>query len=520
MSKTPFGSELPIIGYACFIAALFLFVRGYQFNTNDQAEHLPQIYQMLDAELYPTDYFVNVTNSIFTVRYYYEQLVLLVAKTIGVEWGLFILTFCCIAIMAYSFSSIAEVLFNDRWAMLLAPLLIMFVFYNFTVGGNHIMYTSFISSTGGKAIASFGLLQYFRNRFFQGGIYLGLATLMQPLVGLQLFVLVTVVEVVVKRNWKGVIESWGGYLPVAAFILVPIFIRQFGEEAYYDKGLYYHILYVFRNHHHYLPSLFPQTHYLKFFFLTTIGVVGYALFQPKNHERVRGILMWGIAGMFVYILGLQILEIDALGKLQWFKVTVWISALSSIMIAGVLGQLVSGINGGVKIRKFLLPISLLATILLLLSMTNSKYLSTFDQGKWMVGNRVHTDLETMHFWIEENTAKDISVLVSPDNNAFPSQAKRSMPIHYQAIIHEPFFMLPWYADYREIYGVSIENLEGIDARKHAVNLFQTRNYRGSRKRIDYRLDNLETCQFKNELGTVLHQEGSWVLTHYLPLNPS
>jgi hypothetical protein len=126
----------------------------------------------------------------------------------------------------------------------------------------------------------------------------------------------------------------------------------------------------------------------------------------------------------------------------------------------------------------------------------------------------------MHFWIEENTAKDISVLVSPDNNAFPSQAKRSMPIHYQAIIHEPFFMLPWYVDYQEIYGVSIENLEGFDARKHAVNLFQTRNYRGSRKRIDYRLDNLETCQFKNELGTVLHQEGSWVLTHYLYLNPS
>jgi hypothetical protein len=121
----------------------------------------------------------------------------------------------------------------------------------------------------------------------------------------------------------------------------------------------------------------------------------------------------------------------------------------------------------------------------------------------------------MHFWIEENTEKDVSVLVSPDDNAFPNQAKRSMPIHFQAIIHEPFFMLPWYEDFKEIYGVSIENQEGIDARAQAVNLYQTRNYRGSSKHIDYRLDNLATCQFKHELGPVVHQQGDWVLTEFV-----
>jgi hypothetical protein len=45
MSKRPFRSSLPILGYAFLVAALFLFVRGYQFNTDDQAEHLPQIYR-------------------------------------------------------------------------------------------------------------------------------------------------------------------------------------------------------------------------------------------------------------------------------------------------------------------------------------------------------------------------------------------------------------------------------------------------------------------------------------------
>lgn len=519
MNQRPLLNSLPLLGYACMIASLFLLVRGYQFNTNDQAEHLPQIYQMLDSELYPNDYFVNTTNSIFTVRHYYEQLVLFVAKTVGLEWGLFVLTFMCIALMAYSFARMAEVFFNDRWATILAPILAMFVFYNFTVGGNHVMYGSFISSTGGKALAAFGLLQYFRNRFFLAGIWLGLATLIQPLVGLQLFLLVTVVEVLMKQNWKGLLSTWMSYFPVAALILVPVFIRQFGEEANYDKDLYYHILYAFRNHHHYLPSLFPQTHYLKFFFLTAVGILVCSIYKPNNHQRVRGIIVWGIFGMLVYTIALQTIGIDALGKLQWFKVTVWIAAFSSVMMAGVLGQIISGINSEVKLRKFLFPFSLVASVVLLASITNSKHLPEGFQHKYMIGNRTFSDLEKMHFWIEENTPKDISVLISPDNNAFPCQAKRSIPIHFQAIIHEPFFMLSWYEDFEEIYGVSIENLEGIDARKAASDKFQTRNYRGATKHIDYRLDNIETCQFVDELGAVIHQEGNWVLTEFQSINP-
>ena len=82
MSKRPFGGSLPVLWYALLVAALFLLVRGYQFNTDDQAEHLPQVYKALDAELYPNDYFVNQSTSIFTVRFYYEKLVLVVAQTI------------------------------------------------------------------------------------------------------------------------------------------------------------------------------------------------------------------------------------------------------------------------------------------------------------------------------------------------------------------------------------------------------------------------------------------------------
>lgn len=516
MNKRAFGSSLPLIGYALFVAAVFLLVHGYQFNTDDQAEHLPQIYQLLDPQLYQNDYFVNASNGVFTVRFYYEKLVLFVAQTIGLEWGLFMLTFCCIALMAYSFSRIAGKWFNDRWSMILAPILAMLVFYNFTVGGNHVMYGSFISSTIAKGISSFALLQFVLNRRIISGFILGFATLFQPLVGLQLFLLLGGVELLARRDIRQTLGFSIPYLVLAAFILVPTFERQFAEAIAYNKELYYTIQYRFRNHHHFLPSLFPVTHYIKFAGLGLLGLLSYYLTKPRDNRFYLSLVVLSVLGMMVYAVGLEGLDIYSIGKTQWFKTTVWVGAFSSIMVAGLIGQLLSGFVSNSRIDKYVFPFSFSLFILLTLAITNSKYLPEAYQHKYMVGNRVHTDLEKMHFWIAGNTPKDISVLVSPDNNAFPCQAKRSMPIHFQAIVHEPFFMMPWYDDYKEVYGVSIENLEGIDARAQAVELFQTRNYRGGAKKIDYRLDNLATCQFQEELGPVLHQEGDWVLTEFLP----
>ncbi|MCF8464197.1 MAG: hypothetical protein K9G41_05125 [Flavobacteriales bacterium] len=515
MKQRSFGSSLPLLGYALAVAALFLLVRGYQFNTNDQAEHLPQIYQQLDSQLYSNDYFVNQSNAIFTVRHFYEKLVLFVAEIIGLEWGLFVLTFLCISSMAYSFARIAEELFHDRWAVLLAPMLAMLVFYNFTVGGNNIMYGSFISSTLAKGISAFALLQFIRFKHFYAAVVLGIATLFQPLVGLQLFLLLGATLLLFRRNLKETAVFGLGFMVVASFILVPTFAHQFAESAAYDKDLYYEILYRFRNHHHYLPSLFPITHYVKFLFLTLIGVEIYTFTKPDDKGFFVPFVALSLLGMLVYAVGLEFLHVKALGKLQWFKVTVWIAAFSSVILAGFFGPILSGFFPLAKARHYVFPFSFFVFIITAFAITNSKFLPASYQHKYMVGNRNYTELEKMHFWIDENMGKDVSVLVSPDNNAFPCQAKRSMPIHFQAIIHEPFFMLPWYEDFKEIYGVSIENQEGIDARAQAVHLYQTRNYRGSSKQIDYRLDNIETCQFKNELGPMVHQEGTWILSDFI-----
>ena len=515
MSKSHFGSSLPILGYAFFVAALFLFLKGYQFNTDDQAEHLPQIYQLLDPALYPNDYYVNDANSVFTVRHYYEQFALIVAKTVGLERGLFACTFLSIMLMAFSFAKIAERLFNNRWATLLAPLLALIVFYGFTIGAVSVMYASFISSTAAKGLAAFALWQFLKRKAFVAGVFLGIATLFQPLVGLQLFLVLTAFLMLMDRNWSRLGTFCLTYVSIAAFMLVPVFYIQATAKLTVDADWFYSVFYRFRNHLHYYPIIFPLRSYIKFTTLIVFGLASYAYTKPRDRKFYPTFILLNLLGLVIYSVGLEVFDIYVLGKTQWFKMTVWMQAFSAIMVAGALGELVSTISVAPILRKVTLSVSVTLGVLLLLGITNSTYLPKKYKHKYMVGNRSLTDLERMHLWISEQTPKDVVILAPPNNNGFSCQAKRSMPSHWQAIMHQSFFIITWYEDFAEIYGVSLENLKGTDPRAHAVELYASRNYRGKKKHIDYRLDNLESCEFASELGTIVNKEGAWVLTEFM-----
>lgn len=501
--------------YALAVACIFLFAKGYAFNTADQAEHLPQVYQTLDPELYPGDYFVPQAQAQFTVRYYYELLALILARTIGLEWGAFLLTLLCIAVMAWAFQQMAWDIFGNRWAALLAPALVLLVFYNFTVGGNQVVYATLISSTLAKALASVALLQFLRRNHGTAGLLLGIASLFQVLVGLQLMLILSLVLLFMLRDckMKSMGLFWVAYLICALFILTPIFQQQFAAQGEFNQSLYYEVLYRFRNYHHYLPSLFPITHYFKFFGLLGLGVLSYHFTRPNDRGMYLVFAAAVLFGMVVYTAGLEIFDLQFLGKLQWFKTSIWLAAFSAMMVAGALGMMLQAIFPAEDISSKKLGVlsGMVATVLLVL-MTNSTWLPESISDRYMVGNRPISDLEKMHLWIAENIPKDAMILVSPSNTSFSCQAKRPMPVHFHAIIHTPKFMLPWYEDIEHVYGVCLDDIGIENARQLATQRYTQRNYTGNRHPIQFRLDNAETCAFLYDLGPIAHREGQWILS--------
>ncbi len=517
MPKTMDGNAWKGWLYALAVACVFLFIRGYAFNTGDQAEHLPQVYQLLDPELYQGDYFVPQANGQFTVRHYYVQLVLILARTIGLEWGAFLLTLCCVTVMAWAFQQMAWQVFRERWAALVAPVLVLTVFYGFTVGGNHVIYGTLISSTLAKALASLALLAFIRRSWLWAGLLLGVASLFQVLVGLQLMLVLTVVLpfVAMERRLQRELTFWTAYLVPALFVLVPTFGQQFGAQADCDAELYYDVLYRFRNYHHYLPSLFPWTHYVKFGLLLMLGGVSYLFLRPSDRRLYPVLTVAVLLGMMVYAVALEVFGFHALGKLQWFKTSIWVAGFSAMMVAGALGKLMQSLLPLDRTRtQGIAVFSAMVALALLMLITNSAWLPERFDGRYMVGNRRLSDLEQMHEWIRQHTSKEAVFLVSPDNKGFSCQAQRPMPIHFHAIIHSPEFMLPWYGKVSEVYGVRLEDIGAQNARDLATARYQTHRFTGTSFPIDYRLDNVTTCAFTDELGTVVHREGDWVLTEF------
>src|SRR5665213_3641753 len=110
--------------YAVFIACLFLFIKGYQFNTDDQAEHLPQVYQLMDHSLYQHDYFVTEYHKTYSLRSFYVWMVYGLSFIAPISAICFVLTLLFISLSVYSFIRITTHFTKNKFAVFLSPLLI------------------------------------------------------------------------------------------------------------------------------------------------------------------------------------------------------------------------------------------------------------------------------------------------------------------------------------------------------------------------------------------------------------
>jgi hypothetical protein len=500
--------------YSVLIALLFLLVKGYKFNTGDQAEHLPQVYQLIDPGLYQDDFFVTAAKESITIRTVYVYLVYFLSFLAPLPLLCFLLTVACLAITCYGIMRITGLASSDPLSVYLSPLLVFFLFYGGTVGGNHLQSNMLICTSFSEAFAIFGIYFFLREKHYLSSLLLGVATLFQLLVGLQLFLILTCILLIHLKRYRSRIPAFILiYIASGAFILFPIFYRQFFLSAgNYDKALYYELLFSFRNYLHYIPSLFPASDYIKLLVTTAFAMP--VLLRKSYPSFFKHFYVLAATGLVVYTLSLEVFGLFAAGKIQWFKTTVWIAAFNGIAVSVPLGRLGRSLNG-IRTEKLIASLSGIGSIILLAVITNSS-LIPFEKLRYRyhAGNYPKTDLARMHEWIGKNTDVKSVILTPPDDSGFLCEAKRSTPVAFKPIIHEPSFLLPWYERFREIYGVDIEKASGKKALDVATALYETRNYRTDKFHIRYRIDNRKTCKFTSELKKIVHREGDYILTEY------
>ena len=483
--------------YAICTALLFILYKGYLFGSSDQSEHLPPVYQLFDSALYSGDYYMKAYHEAFSIRFYYVWFVYLLSNLLTVEWTCFLMTIFSASLVNYSFMKITRHISSNEIAPYLVPLFLIGT-VDFTIGGNHLLINMFVCSTLAKALGAFGLYHFFREKYYVMAVLLGLATLFQALVGLQLALALgamTAYFLLKKGKWVEWLKVWGLYVLIAAFMLGPLVYLQFFGNEKYNMSLYYYLMYVFRNPVHFQPSLFPAADYIRFFILV-LAALG-VLLLTRFYSRQKLFIFLGIilAGMGLYALLMDVLHVPVAGKLQWFKTTVWGVSFSALILAVGLAELITRWIKHyfvLSILRLLVPVGLLIMPLMILNGSILPYEKL--KSRYQIGDYEKSDLQQMHMWIRENTPVNAVFLVPPDDDSFACEARRSQVTGFKAIVHEPRFLIPWYSDIVKAYGVD-SAMVGLntDAADRMLKNYQNRADSVIDLSFDFRLHHLNSA---------------------------
>lgn len=491
----------------------FILVNGYYVNCGDQEEHLPYVYKLLHPQLYQGDYLVPYQITHFTVRYFFAHLIAFFGKWFEVTDVVLFFYCLCLGVFSYITGKLAVKISRNESAFVVAQIFALTLFNNWTTGGNSIMD---VQLTCTVFAATFGALSFysgFRHRHWMMALFAGLASLFQVLVGLQVFLIVMFVMIGYDKTvfrLKNLVVTVGIYFLTAAPMLLPIFYHQFLSKQLYDFRLYDYILFDFRNAHHYIPAAFPLKDYLKIslIFLTAISILALGFYKEfrKFYSWMSLII---ISGALIYAVVFGYYGVAAVGKLQWFKSTVWLSWASAIVISARICsfKMIDSIW-----NRFSAQGSLVALFFILVC-----------SGFMLIGRNMHpslahrynfngdpiSDYQKMHVYIRNNTPVDCCVLSTPDDDGFLCEAQRPTPVAWKGIIHEPWFMMNWYTEFRTAYGNGNSLSEA------------TLNYRlipdsliNLRIKPDLRVVDLSVKGPEIADSLILHREGNLVLLRF------
>lgn len=449
MIKEVNNKQIALFSFFFAIAAIFLF--GYQFNNGDQEEHLPYVYKLLNPSLYPTDYIVPLQTSQFTVRIYFAWFVYFLSYLGSVESVVFIVHFICLVVVNWSVTTMAIRRSSSAWTLVCTPLII-FLMNQVPLGGNGLLDIQLTCSMPALALGLAGLNSFDAGKFKQSFLLIGLSANFQVLMGMQLggLLLLSMLTLREKYKFREVITSFLVLIISAAPMLIPILIRQFGPVGNYNKTAYFNILFLFRNAHHYAPQCFVGLKYLGFFI---ISFLSFLLLKRKKvgNEYLQVLMIWVIIGCIVYSVGFILFESESVAKTQWFKSLVWFYYTVCVLFSSYVASV---IHLSFPMKK-MAALGLSLSIIVIFMIFNSDSIPVDKlRYRYKVGNYPKADLQLMHEWINSNLPIEAKVLSFPGDDSFLCEAKRSTPVGFKAIIHEPQFIFPWYENIRKFYGIS------------------------------------------------------------------
>lgn len=425
-----------LLGLSLLIYVLLIVGHGYVFGHLGTIETFPYIQKLQDPTLFPKDFYLNGIQSNFPdVRWIFVQLLLLLGIT-G-PWSAFLMHFLVSILLILGMLRVALRYTTKISIAFSAVILTLLVLYNHNLGGNELYYNSLAPSFVAISISIWSLYFFLTERANTAILLLIPATLIHPMVGIQLFLIIVAIQSILtiqERQNQLSIFSILAYL-VTAGTWVVILQRTFSDIGV-DTSIIRAIL-KFRLAHHYFPSVYGLANYL---LLVPIFLFGFWFYLKKDKTLF---LFFGVTilGLLIYAVGVELTQIQPILSAQWFKTTIWLKFFSCIGLMAFIDEQLLKRNAFLrKYYTLFLTIALVGLGTLLLWKLPQRQPTTLD----LPWRKPYNDRIKISLLAKEQTPKDALFLTPTDFTHLKYFGERSTYVDYKATIHFRSKLLEWY----------------------------------------------------------------------------
>ncbi len=466
MSEPRPGSRVSVPLWAVVLLGLACYWRvGYGYGTGDHEEILPQLLRALDPSLFPRDPYLVGEDDAFSVRFVFLGVLralsvvlpppvavfgLSVGAWLGAGWAASRLALTLLASPTASGSPLTPT--ASRTAAVLAVLAAIATVY-WTPGGNALVSPTLVPESLAWTPVLLAVDAFARGRPYRAAAWLGAATWVQPLIGLQFGLLLGIVGLWRMadgdaRRALGQALGFGAlFFAVASPILVPTLLTQAGTVPPDDGLTTFTVTAWLRQAHHYLLfSQHPLT-LARFGLVIAAGLGGLSVLRarrvPLAHGRFAVRTLIVIAALVVaYVVMTEGAESLTVAKMQVFRLTVLAKLMLLTWAAGAAVSLAPG-----RWRRASPAAGRWgwAAALAAVAVTVATGASGIGRpaAMWKPARHAATDLFRAEDWIRRHTPRDALFLVPPGTTSFRSHALRSVAVNFKPTTFRDDAMHAW-----------------------------------------------------------------------------
>ncbi len=444
--------------YLCLIARW-----GYEYGRNDEMQTQAYAKMLNNPVLYPVDnYLQNLHAKIPNERFVFSWLLSLTGDYQEIACVLLHITTSLLQFFLWY--KIARLFIKTDYLIWLGLLTLFVPLFGINLGGNELYYNSFFVSNLVQLIALFGIYLFLKKNYIIALSIIALVTLLQPVIGIQLFITCSGILLIGKLlnlvdiEWITLFKTVGIWILTGG--LWVIFLKIFFEEQGISNAAFFVILFEFRAPHHYLPLEFPLKDYLLMIPLLLFGTI----FYLRKEIRIGLFFLISWVGMLTHLILVEgFSEVNA-ASLQWFKITIWLKAFSVFALFAFIEKSFPFIqNKTLKQLAFPVLISVGTAILIILIFARSLF---FWNVPFDYGSHYKNDAAVEISLLAKRLSPEDALFLHPINfTTLKVYGERSSMVDYKVLVHRKKAMIDWYARIGEVYGVN------VDSRKVGLQLF-------------------------------------------------